>query len=213
MKSRCNIPRRCKGAALVIVLACLIFASVLTLAFMASMRAKVQTSKSGSDNTEVRLLAETAVNIVVSQIREATLKAGSTGAAWASQPGMIRLYSNDGTPSAYYRLYSWDDMVASSAFSPFSAPNAIPSAWYNNPGQFTDLNAPNNGVYPILNPAAIDPSPGLSGTGGSSVAVDEFTVTNAPATASNTVPMPVKWIYVSRTVHSICQQHPAPARE
>ncbi len=28
------------------------------------------------------------------------------------------------------------------------------------------------------------------------MAVDEFTVTNAPATASNTVPMPVKWIYV-----------------
>ena len=54
------------GAALLLVLASLIFISALTLAFLVSMRSKLAISKSGSDASEVKMLAETAVNVAIS---------------------------------------------------------------------------------------------------------------------------------------------------
>jgi len=176
-----------RAAALILVLASLIFLSALTIAFLLSMRAKVTLSKSGSDASEVKMLAETAVNIAISQVRDATKKSGTNNLAWASQPGMIRLYNNAGAAAGYYKLYSADNMVATNgAFDPFAAADAVPAGWAANPSVFTDLNAPANGVFPILNTTAA-----------TALGVQGFTVPAAPgATAGQLAPMPVRWLYV-----------------
>ena len=169
------------GAALIIVLASLIFVSVLTVAFLMSMRSKLVLSKSGSDASEVKMLAETAVNITISQVRDATKKSGTANLAWASQPGMIRLYDNSGNAAGYYTLYSAADMVATSGgFAP--ATDAVPAGWAGDPSLFTDLNAPTNGVFPILDYDAA-----------SALGVQGFSLGTVPgSTATQPAPMPVK---------------------
>ena len=177
------------GAALLLVLASLIFISALTLAFLVSMRSKLAISKSGSDASEVKMLAETAVNVAISQVRDATKKAGTNNLAWASQPGMIRLYDNSGNAAGYYKLYSADTMVATSgAFnSGTTAPSdAVPATWAANPAVYTDLNAPANGVFPILDYNAA-----------TTLGVQGFSLGTVPGpTISQPAPMPVKWLYV-----------------
>jgi len=174
-----------RGAALIIVLASLIFVSVLTVAFLMSMRSKLAVSKSGSDASEVKMLAETAVNVAISQVRDATKKSGTDNLAWASQPGMIRLYDNSGNAAGYYKLYSAENMVASSgAFSPAS--DAVPATWAADPAIYTDLNAPANGVFPILDSGAA-----------TALGVQGFSLNTPPITGTtNPAPMPVKWLYV-----------------
>jgi len=199
-----RLPRKIqRGSALIVVLGCLVFVTMLVVAFNMSMRSKMVTSKSSSDANGVKIMAETAVNIAISQVRDATLLAGTKGLAWASQPGMIRLYDNNGTAAGYYKLYSGENMVSTAAFNPFSTAEAVPADWHSQAAVFTDLNAPANGVYPIVDPSAIDPNPGAEGVGASSTAVDEFTVKAAPlapasasGAASNPIPMPVKWLYI-----------------
>ena len=177
------------GAALILVLASLIFISALTVAFLVSMRSKLAISKSGSDASEVKMLAETAVNVAISQVRDATKKAGANNLAWASQPGMIRLYDNSGNAAGYYKLYSADNMVATSgAFnSGTNAPSdPVPTAWADNPAVYTDLNAPANGVFPILD-----------ATAATALGVQGFSLNCPPTTGTtNPAPMPVKWLYV-----------------
>ena len=178
-----------RGAALIIVLASLIFISALTVAFLVSMRAKLALSKSGSDASEVKMLAETAVNVAISQVRDATKNAGANNLAWASQPGMIRLYDNSGNAAGYYKLYSADNMVATNgAFnSGTNAPSdPVPAAWADNPAVYTDLNAPANGVFPILDASAA-----------TALGVQGFSLNSPPTTGTtNPAPMPVKWLYV-----------------
>lgn len=180
-----NRSRSHSGAALIIVLASLIFVSVLTVAFLMSMRSKLVLSKSGSDAGEVKMLSETAVNIAISQVRDATKKSGSSNLAWASQPGMVRLYDDSGNPAGYYKLYSAEDMVATSGgFDPSA--EAVPSGWAGDPSVFTDLNAPANGIFPIIDSAAA-----------SAMGVQGFSLTTPPTIGTtNPAPMPVKWLYV-----------------
>lgn len=175
------------GSALIIVLSSLVFVSALTIAFLMSMRSKLVLSKSGSDAINVKMLAETAVNIAISQVRDATLKSGSQGMAWASQPGMIRLYTDTGADAGYYKLYSADNMVVSgTAFNPATEVGLL-NDWDKSPAVFTDLNAPSNSVYPILDYTAA--SALVGGTG-----ISLGTVPSA--TADQPAPMPVKWLYV-----------------
>ncbi len=182
------------GSALIIVLASLIFVSVLTVAFLMSMRSKLALSKSGSNASEVKMLAETTVNIAISQVRDATKKSGANNLAWASQPGMIRLYDDSGAAAGYYKLYSADNMVATSgAFSPAS--DAVPAAWVDNPAVYTDLNAPANGVFPILNYDAasllIDPMGTIPAD------LKGLSLGTVPGSSSSQpAPMPVKWLYI-----------------
>lgn len=173
-----------QGAALIIVLACLIFVSVIVVAFLASMRSKLVVSKASANTTEVRMLSETAVNIAIAQVNDATKVAGTSGSAWASQPGMIRLYGSNGQPSGYYKLYSSDNMIGTGAFNPSSDP--VPTNWEALTALFTDLNAPVNGVFPIFDFEQAKKQGVLS-----------LEVISAPgATTPVPAPMPVKWLYV-----------------
>lgn len=184
------------GFALVLVLACVLFVTVLIVSFLVSMRVEVASSKSSADAAQARLLADTAVNLVISQIQDVTVQAGANSLAWASQPGMLRLYGANGA-SGFRKLYSWDNMVGAGAYDPFSAAESVPSTWAGNPGIFTDLNSPvvsgGKSVFPILDSSAA-----------TNLNVQGFGLGTVPGpSATQPAPMPVKWLYVlsDGTVH------------
>ena len=191
------------GAALILVLACLIIVSALTVGFLMSMRTKEVLSKSGADTTNVKMLSETAVNIAISQVRDATKYAGLNSMAWASQPGLIRLYNNSGNANGYYKLYSAGNMVVTTAatkFDPFSTENTIPSGWENNSALYTDLNAPVASIVPgSATPVNVFPILNLAVANATVTAQNGFSINaaTAPTTSNSTlVPMPVQWLYV-----------------
>ncbi len=172
-----------------------------------SMKTEVSVSKSSYDADGGRLLAQTCINLAISQVKAATMEAAENSYAWASQPGMIRLYDNTGSPHGYRKLYSADKMVGTGAFnsSQSNSDDPVSSTWSNDPCIWTDLNAPVSttlpdgtlqSVFPIVNPSAIDTNP-MEGQVSPVSAIDQFTVSGAPVDhGPNTVPMPVKWLYV-----------------
>ena len=97
-----------QGVALVLVLVFLVLITGLIVAYFTSVTTELKSSKSYADEGSVRQLADSAVSAVIGQIREATSQSST---AWASQPGMIRLFDNTGKPSAYYKLYSSDNLI------------------------------------------------------------------------------------------------------
>jgi hypothetical protein len=166
-------PRR--GIALVIVLGFLVILSSLAIAFFSSVTTELKASQNYANTATTRQLADTAVNIVEGQIREATSITWNTSAhswgAWASQPGMIRVFGNGGggvgssassAPFAFYKLYSAKQMVVRSDTTPANIPGFDPEApattyggntgfgtqgdlasdWDQYPSIFTDLNSP-----------------------------------------------------------------------
>ena len=145
--------RALRGSALLLVLGSLIFLSILVVAFMVSIKTELRSSKAYADNNTTRMLSDTAVNIVMSQIRAATTE---TGTAWASQPGMIRTFnSTSGSLSSAYKLYSSSQMVdkgQSALTSDLTSELAGLKKWSTQSALYTDLNEPANGVYPILAP-------------------------------------------------------------
>lgn len=188
------------GFALILVLACLVFITVLVIAFTMSMRTERVSSQASLEVTRSRSLADTAVNLAMSQVQDAATLSGESNLTWASQPGMIRLYDAAGNAAGYRKLFSWDTMVGSGAFNPFSAAEQPPANWQASPSVYVDLNAPvtSSGVpvYPIVDPIALDPNPAVDGPTGSA-AVNQFTIdASAPVSGTNPIPMPVKWLYV-----------------
>ncbi len=95
MKTRINSHRE-KAVALIIVLAMLVLLSGLIVSFMTSVGNERAASTASNDGLTSRQLADSTVNLVISQIREATSQSGGTAkvpTTWASQPGAIRTLS------------------------------------------------------------------------------------------------------------------------
>lgn len=182
------------GVALVVVLSFLVLLTALAVAFFSGVTAEVGASRQADSAARCRQFAELAVNLVMGQIKQATSR--GSGVAWVSQPGMIRTYGTSGNaassaPLAYYKLYSSNDMeVTATEISKLDAALEVPPDWASQPAQFTDLNAPRQGVdgtlrYPIFDPSAAGTVVGCN-------------LTNAPVATVNVAPMPVRWIYVLR---------------
>lgn len=176
------------GVALVMVLASLVFLSVLIVAFLFSSKTALRTSKSSADSSKVRLLGETCLNIVLGQIRDAT--SGGTSICWASQPGMIRTYDDSARPLHSFKLFSSDALRVSGLYNPSTD---TPSAtWSDERAIYVDLNEPvrvgTTDNYPILDPDAA--------RAGSSAKVEGIRITGAPVRTPNEAPMPVRWLYV-----------------
>jgi len=195
---------RNQGIALIVVLSCLLLVCGLVLSFFLSISTETRASKLSDSSSRSRDLTDTAVNLVMAQIREATSQGGQT--AWASQPGMIRNYGSatgagSSAPLAYYKLYSADQMVVSpSASAGFNPLIDVPGSWHATPALYTDLNQPAKDLggalqYPIVDPSAATAIAGIPAVKG--FAID---VTNTPLAASedfvNQLPMPVRWVYV-----------------
>src|SRR4030095_7534025 len=78
-----------RGVALVIVLAMLVLMSGLMVAFISTATTERSASFANSGTIYARQIADSTVNTVISEIREATSVADES-VTWASQPGAIR---------------------------------------------------------------------------------------------------------------------------
>jgi uncharacterized protein (TIGR02600 family) len=200
------------GVALVIVLVMLALVAILLIAFLSNAATELRSAKSYAVGLDVRALADSAVNVVISQIQDATTAPTN---AWASQPGMIRTYDTNGVPVTAYKLYSADQLRITGAFNANAGPGSdptsqstdVPSNWSTLPDQYTDLNKPVvvSGVshYPIIDPGAV--ASGQAGTiamDGTSTPIQGCyldtanAATTTSATQTNPMPMPVKWLYI-----------------
>ena len=98
-----------RAVALVIVLAILLLMSSLLVAFMGTISNEREASRSMTAGFEAKQAYETAVNLVISQIREATKNDDGT-VGWASQPGAIQTFGSGSNSNMVYKLYSSDVM-------------------------------------------------------------------------------------------------------
>jgi uncharacterized protein (TIGR02600 family) len=143
--------RRATGAALLLTLGMLVLLSGLVLAFMLTVRTEFGAAKAYEAGTDARLLADSALNLVIGQLREASTQ---PEVAWISQPGLIRTFDTRGNAVKSYKLYSSDSMVVDGSFDPVAdaktgkgdLPPVLPTSdarsWTKQPGLWTNLNAP-----------------------------------------------------------------------
>lgn len=190
-----------RGAALIITLALLVLFAAATLAFFSQVTSESRTARTFADSLTTRQLAESAVGIVMSQVREAT---SVPNGAWASQPGMIRVYGENGKASekahAFYKLYSSNNLTLDAeALRSFDSDKEVPAGagqgWNHLPALWTDLNepvilssTPGKQVkrYPIFDPEAAGKVEGFE------LLEDGKDDSGRPAR------MPVRWLYVLR---------------
>src|SRR5436190_23503589 len=94
MKARATSQRE-RAVALIIVLAMLLLLSGLIVSFMTSVSNERAASTASNNGITTRQLADSTVNLVIGQIRQATTQAeaASVPTTWASQPGAIRTLS------------------------------------------------------------------------------------------------------------------------
>lgn len=183
-----HLPRQ-RAFALVLVLIVIVLAATMAVFFLASAGQERRGVDLYGRGSQARHLSGMAVSRVMGQIGAAT-KEGSASdpVAWASQPGMIRTYGKNGNPKSIYKLYSWDSdlLKAGTGYNPFTSSEMPPAGWKNQPQMYTDLNQAINGVYPIVDPGALNVVEGFS--------IDSSNA--AVAGSGSQAPMPVKWLYV-----------------
>lgn len=175
--------RERSGMALVLVMCLLVLLACLFMGYFSSITAERLSARNFAATNDTRQLADSAVNIVMAQIVDATTRRPDD--AWTSQPGLIRTFDDSGGAVAAYKLYSSDKMVVSGNFNARAAvAQEVPSDWESRRAEFIDLNAPSKRAkpwrYPIVDPAAANQVEGFSLDPKWSVA------------------MTVRWIYVLR---------------
>lgn len=216
-----------RGFALLLVLIIVSFAAGVAVLFLLSAKQERAGTDSYAQGSRVRQLADTAVNIVMGQVNAATREGtNSVPRSWASQPGMIRTYKQDGTLSNAYKLYSWNNMIEPGTFpfKPTDPTELPPNNWYTQTAFYTDLNAPvltsnPSGnpasvlLYPIMDPtifntsSSVNSSATLNNTASPQIPWDfpnelayikdaSLGYYTSAAANSNILPMPVQWLYV-----------------
>jgi uncharacterized protein (TIGR02600 family) len=149
-----------RGIALILVLIFLVLLSVLLFGFFMSVEGEVLSSKTYESDVAVKQLVSSATNIVTSQIVEGTRStktrrppgtADKIGPgerlAWASQPGLIRTWDENGAGWKIFKLYSAPDMVvgfdSGNRYSTAEKLSTeVPNTWAGEPALFVDLNEP-----------------------------------------------------------------------
>lgn len=138
------------GIAIITVLSVLLLMSVLVLAFFSLASNEYTASNNYEYGIRSKQAADTAISMVIGQIRKATTQKndGTTAGyqAWASQPGMITAF---GTTNSYreskeaattkFKLYSSNKMEA---FGDYNPAEDVPANWIDHPESFCDLNEP-----------------------------------------------------------------------
>ncbi|MFN0130530.1 MAG: Verru_Chthon cassette protein A, partial [Verrucomicrobiales bacterium] len=201
-----------KGVALITVLAIVLLMTVLITSFFTMSRNELTTAIKDSENLKARALADAAVNMAISQIREATTQVNTDGGflAWSSQPGGIRVYRNDGALRSIIKLYSARTMQAESMAQ--MASQDLRNDWDALPNHWVDMNAPsitpsptepNNldqalVVFPIVDPRAMraNKKDSVEGFEYSRRAVNGIVTPSGGRSNSQRLPMPVRWIYL-----------------
>lgn len=193
---------RCQGAALIVVLAMIVIMTGLVVTVFLTVSGENKSSAVKLQGESSAQLASSAPQVVMAQIRKVTV----SGDAWASQPGMLRTFSTNGTASGVYKLYSaLRVFAAGSAFT--EDEDTPPADWNvgNNSAIFADINRPvvtstNGLIYPVADPSVAATNfgaaglvPGFQRQAGSTPGFDPGTAASA---SNNPMPMPVRWIYV-----------------
>jgi len=200
-----------QGFALVLVLCALVLLTMLIVAYLSSVGTELQSSKNYASGAQTHQLADTALNLVIAQIKEAT---SGTNRVWTSQPGMIRTYDTQGALDKMYKLYSSNQWRTSGSFNPATD---LPADWNQRPADYTDLNSPvldgtGAATFPImdgnLKVLTISGTPALSydanGDGIPDIAgfsipqssVPTYDSTKLVSASNNPAPMPVQWMYL-----------------
>ncbi len=158
------------GIALVIVLGVLVLMSGMLVAFMTTVSTERSATDASLNGSIARQLADTTVNLVMAQVREATSQT-QEDTTWASQPGAIHTFSgsmggkvgllrgaygysySEGNNDFVYKLYSAEQMkVKSSEYSQSDLPGEVQviEGWNRKDPEkgYVDLNEP------ILRPRA-----------------------------------------------------------
>ncbi len=191
-----------KGIALLTVLTVTALSTILVLTFFSLAQNELVSSTRYSQGIEARQFAETAVNMVVGQIRKATGRdvLGSQDIfAWASQPGAIRQYDQDGEFHAGYKLYSDDEMITATETALTKADITELREWNDAPWRWVDLNEPivrgDQVYFPIADPTAklIQKVEGFDFNNTLIGASPMQTLLQQKR--SDALPMPVVWIY------------------
>lgn len=144
-----------RGIALITVLSILMLMAVLIMAFFSISQNELTASTSYSQGQQAQQLTQTATNMVIHQLRAATEK---VEVAWASQPGLIRTWTESGFNAAY-KLYSDEDMVEGSLGDVRDDESDLRN-WNieKNKNTYVDLNEPvirgEEVYYPIVDPRA-----------------------------------------------------------
>ncbi len=145
--------------ALVLVLSVLVLLTALVIAFFSSVLSESKSAKNYGEGEIARQLADSAAQMVMAQVHDATkgfkdpsAPSATTVLAWASQPGMVRTFDQSGNPVKYYKLYSSDKMVETQPAS-FDPVADLPANWSAHPALFTDLNQPQ--LVPVATGAII----------------------------------------------------------
>jgi len=210
MKKTPLTSQRRRGVALVLVLFLLVLLSGIVVAFFMYARDEMKTAKTFAAGANSRQLGDTVIQLVQAQISEATSQQDT---AWASQPGMIRTWDDDGNPDNLYKLYSAPAMIITGG--DFRGPSSgdptdvAPTDWADVPERWVDINSPvtvhpgddgifgvsdsgqadtdldDRKVYPIMDPAG----EGL---------VEGFDIADiyADSAGRNLAAMPVQWLYM-----------------
>lgn len=205
--SRIPCPARSiQGVALVMTLAMLVLLTGLVLAFFQLVKTDLFSSGVFEKANSSRQLGETALNLVLGQIQEATEQQDQI---WTSQPGLIRTFDRLGQPSANYKLYSAQHMRTAPGDSDFLPESDLPdvASWPSLPQEFVDLNAPvitssmgedgslvEHRLFPIVDPRAAEIVDGRPLVEGFSYSAD-WRSDNTP---ERSVAMPVRWLYLLR---------------
>lgn len=220
-KSRRRLTSRQRGVAIITVLAVMVLMAALVLSFFSLAKQEQVTSKNAAEINRAYSLRDTAINLVIAQIREATAPTvdGPTASRlWTSQPGMIRTFTQEGNNGALFKLYSARSMVADGGVTETAllAQDSL-VGWKNDPAGWVDLNKPvfkrdiassanatgnaealGKAIYPIVDPDAYRPDRESSFDNPN---VEGFKYSKSsrfdgvdPTTGK--LPMPVRWLYV-----------------
>jgi uncharacterized protein (TIGR02600 family) len=179
------------GMVLIMTLAALALMMILLLALFHGTSHQIRGAQSDAALAREKILADSAVALVIGQIQQASSQTGQT---WISQPGLLRTYAASATraPTACYKLYSTPTlagMLDTTGSLNFFATD-VPATWSSAPNQYTDLNSPaqtigGGSIYPILDPGALTNAANLAaGTQVEGVSSDSGAAT-----------MPVAWLY------------------
>ncbi|MDQ3623718.1 MAG: Verru_Chthon cassette protein A, partial [Verrucomicrobiota bacterium] len=230
-----------RAAALVIVLAMLVLMSALVIGFLSMVSTERAGANALASSLEARQAAESAVNLVIAQIRDGTTSA-ERGGTWASQPGTVRTYDEKGEGDQVFKLYSADELrVPAKEYDPVadagdlaaltSTPASLPDGW-------VDLNEPvlaqhadeagqpvTVAHYPILDPSAARPFEGRTAPGSPGIvegfecaAIDIADPNEGSGGAKVPVlPLPARWLYLLRdgsvgTAKASTRENPIVAR-
>lgn len=176
-----------RGVSLPLMLTVMVLLAGLGVSMLTLVGAQRQLSRSDADRRACLLLRSSIESLLREQIRAATTQPNHI---WASQPGLLSTFNQQGKLSNLYKLYSSSQMQTaggSEALADWESRDA-PANWAHYPATFVNLNAPLKGRYPILDPAA------------------QGRVEGFAYDSERGVVMPVMWLYLLRDGQIVAPQ-------